>query len=535
MNMAARLFLLLVTILAATPSDGAEVASPNFLIITADDLNWDSVGCYGCPLTDVTPGIDRLASSGIRFEHAHVAAAVCQPSRSAISTGRRGHRSGGEGFFHLRFPDIPTVQGLLHEHGYRVGILGKVAHSTPYADTPWDMAKEMGRDTDEFEREAAKFIDTSVSAAKPFYLIVNSHDPHRPYFRIDRRNPGTGGDVPSRIYQPEEIPANPSLPDHPDVRHEQACYFSSVRRCDDVVDRVVRLIEDRQLAENTMIVFLSDHGMAVPSAKANCYLQSTRTPLIVRWDGHISPGTVDTSHMVSSMDILPTLLEAAQIENPGGMDGRSLLPLFRGEPQQGRDHLFTQFYMKIGNMNYQMRAVVDRESLFVFNPWHNGKPVYNTSSLGGNTFRSMLELGASDPDWAARCDHVLTRAPEEFFDLRSDPQCVVNLIDDSEYQPQIDRMKSMLSQHLIQSDDPMRAVFEEYQKTRSVEDMMRVYLEMWTLHDLPGKVASRPVNTKRWTEPRKKRAGRRARRAADDAENGKQGTRRRRNRQSTDS
>jgi len=91
--------------------------------------------------------------------------------------------------------------------------------------------------------------------------------------------------------------------DHPDVRFEQAGYFSSVRRCDDVVDRIVKLLEDRKLTENTMIIFLSDHGMAVPSAKSNCYVQSTRTPFIVRWDGHIHPGQVDSDHMISSMDI----------------------------------------------------------------------------------------------------------------------------------------------------------------------------------------------------------------------------------------
>ncbi|MDP6361323.1 MAG: sulfatase-like hydrolase/transferase, partial [Planctomycetota bacterium] len=148
----------------------------NFLIITADDMNWDSVGCYGCPLKDVTPAIDKLATQGIRFEHAHVASTACYPSRTAISTGRRGHRSGGEGFFYLRFQNIPTVQQLLHDNGYRVGILGKVKHSTPYEDTPWDVAKEMGRDTNEFEKETAAFIDDSLAAKVPFYLIVNSHD-----------------------------------------------------------------------------------------------------------------------------------------------------------------------------------------------------------------------------------------------------------------------------------------------------------------------------------------------------------------------
>ena len=77
---------------------------PNVLLITADDMNWDAVGAYGCPVEGTTPNLDRLASEGVRFDHAHVTIAVCQPSRSAMMTGRYPHRSGGEGFFRLRFP-----------------------------------------------------------------------------------------------------------------------------------------------------------------------------------------------------------------------------------------------------------------------------------------------------------------------------------------------------------------------------------------------------------------------------------------------
>ena len=80
---------------------------PNILLITADDMNWDAVGAYGCPVAETTPNLDRLAFEGVRFDHAHVTIAVCQPSRSAMMTGRYPHRSGGEGFFRLRFPDVP--------------------------------------------------------------------------------------------------------------------------------------------------------------------------------------------------------------------------------------------------------------------------------------------------------------------------------------------------------------------------------------------------------------------------------------------
>ncbi|MDP6114895.1 MAG: sulfatase [Planctomycetota bacterium] len=483
----------------------------NFLIITADDMNWDSVGCYGCPFKDVTPAIDRLATQGIRFEHAHVASTACYPSRSAISTGRRGHRSGGEGFFYLRFPNVPTVQQLLHDNGYSVGILGKVKHSTPYEDTPWDVAKEMGRDTNEFENETAAFIDDSLAAKKPFYLIVNSHDPHRPYFKIDKKPTGSG-DEPGRIYRPDEIPIHPTIPDHPDTRYEQACYFSSVRRCDDVVSRMMKVLEERKLTHNTMVVFLSDHGMAVPSAKSNCYVQSTRTPFIVRWDGRIKARQVDREHMISSMDILPTILEAAGIENPGGMDGRSLTSLFNGDKQPGRDHIFTQYYMKIGKPNYQMRAVQDKEFIFVFNPWHNGKPVYNSSSMGGSCFTTMVQLGKTDPVWAQRAEYLLTRAPEEFFDLRKDSHCLNNLIQAPTHQRQISRFKKMLADHLKRSDDPMSEVFQVYAKTRSVPRMVETYAAMWEKHGIPGSIASNPVNRLRWENPEEAKKKKRERR-----------------------
>jgi N-sulfoglucosamine sulfohydrolase len=473
---------------------------PNFLIITADDMNWDSVGCYGSELKGITPNIDRLAAAGLRFEHAHVGSTACYPSRSAISTGRRGHRSGGEGFFFLRFPDIPTVQQLLHDNGYRVGILGKVAHSTPYKDTPWDLAKEMHRDTNEFEKETAAFIDEARKADKPFYLIVNSHDPHRPYFNADARK-NEPGVIPSRVYQTNEIPIHPTIPDTPAVRDEQAAYFSSVRRFDDVVGRAIKVLEARGLAESTMVVLLSDHGMAVPSAKSNCYVQSTRTPFIMRWDGRINAGQVDSKHIISTMDILPTILEAANITNPGGMDGRAITTLFNGGSQANRDHIFTQYYMKIGKPNYQMRTLQNTKFCYVFNPWYNGKSVYNTSSMGGSIFTEMMRLGKTDPVWKARSEYLLARVPEEFFDLRSDPHCLNNLIADPAHARRIADHRQRMAAHLKTSEDPMAEVFTTWQSTRSVEKMVATYAAMWPKHDIPGSIASNPVKRDRWVDP----------------------------------
>jgi len=473
----------------------------NFLIIVADDMNWDSVGCYGCPMKGTTPNIDRLAQQGIRFEHAHVAATACYPSRTAISTGRRGHRSVGEGFFYLRFPNVPTVQQLLHDHGYRVGILGKVHHSTPYKDTPWDVATEMHRDTDVFEKETAAFMDDSLKRKQPFYLIVNSHDPHRPYYDPNKGKK-SAGETPSKVYTPAEIPVHPTIPDTAEVRYEQANYFSSVRRFDDVVGRVMKVLTERKLNQNTMVVLLSDHGMAAPSAKSNCYVQSTRTPFIVVWDGKIKSGQVDGKHMISSMDILPTILDAAGIPNPGGMDGRSLTTLLHGGEQENRERIFTQYYMKIGKGNYQMRSLQNTQFMYVFNPWHNGKAVYNTSSMGGAIFASMLKVGKTDPLWAKRAEYLLTRAPEEFFVLRKDPYCMENVINNPDYKEKIAEFKKRMRIHLKTSKDPMREVFEVYQDGRSVEKMVKTYKAMWEKYDLPGAPVQKEVNREKWENPK---------------------------------
>jgi N-sulfoglucosamine sulfohydrolase len=111
---------------------------PNILLITADDLNCDSVGVYGCRIPNITPNMDSLASQGIRFTHAHVNIAVCQPCRGAIATGLYPHRSGIEGFHHIYNNQIDTVMEVLSQNGYKTGILGKVDHSTPKLNHQWD-------------------------------------------------------------------------------------------------------------------------------------------------------------------------------------------------------------------------------------------------------------------------------------------------------------------------------------------------------------------------------------------------------------
>jgi len=442
---------------------------PNLLLITADDMNWDAVGVFGSPVAEATPQLDQLAAEGIAFHHGHVTIAVCQPSRSAMLTGRYPHRSGGEGFHRLRHPDLPILPAMLREHGFAVGILGKVPHSTPYADFSWDMTWDMddlghGRSPAVYAEHAGQFFAQAREAGRPFFLMANSHDPHRPFVGNDpaewyAESPGQPAAAPpSRVFQPEEVTVPGFLPDLPEVRREIAEYYTSVRRCDDTVGALIQALERSGLAEDTLILFLSDNGMAFPFAKTNCYLNSTRTPWIMRWPGVIAPGRHDQEHFVSGIDILPTFLEATGIEPPEDLDGRSFLPILEGNGQAGRDYLFTQFHETAGRRCYPMRCVQTRSHGYIFNPWSDRVRVFKNESQSGRTFPAMREAAESEPDVARRVDFFLHRTVEEFYHFETDPDALDNRIADCD-SPHLQQLQARLEAWMQETADPALEAF----------------------------------------------------------------------------
>jgi len=460
-----------VPLVSATGGFAAE--RPSILLITADDLNCDSVGAYGSKVENTTPNIDRLAADGMRFEHAHVTIAVCQPCRNVWMTGRYPHRSGGEGFYNLQKPNVSILPDLLRSAGYLVGLLGKEPHSTPYAAFRWDTPKlplGSGRSPRLYARHAKEFFEQAKQDGKPFFLMANSHDPHRPFYGNDKYKYGSanGPEVPSRVFKPDEIVVPGFLPDIPDVRLEISEYFSSVRRCDDTVGAVLAALDEAGAADDTIVLFLSDHGMALPFAKTNVYYHSTRTPWIVRWPGKVELGSVDDQHFISGIDMTPTLLDVAGVRLPDGVDGFSFKPLLLGQPQDGREMVFTQFHQTAGRNRYPMRAVEDKRFRYIYNPWSDGKRVFRNESQSGRSMRAMLAASKENQDIAARCRLFLNRVPEEFYDLENDPDALNNLIDDPEYKVDIDRLREALAQWMKQTDDPAVDAFlnRENEETR---------------------------------------------------------------------
>ena len=151
-----------------------------------------------------------------------------------------------------------------------------------------------------------------------------------------------------KLYKPEEVDVPGFLPDLPGVRAELATYLYSTRRLDDTFGKVMQALQESGEADNTLVLFITDNGIAVPFAKCNAWFHSTRSPLLVRWPGVVKPGTRDDKHFVSVVDFFPTFMEAAAVKGPSGLDGRSFLSLLKGQTQDGREHVFTQIDSKAG-------------------------------------------------------------------------------------------------------------------------------------------------------------------------------------------
>jgi len=459
-----RLGLVTAGVLAAGAGKSATASIEkklNVLLVTADDMGRHSVGCFDGKPAGLTPNLDKFAQEGMRYFKGHVSVAICQPSRTVLGTGLYPHHSGGMGFMNAK-PGTPSVVGIFQKAGYLAGVLGKVGHSTPCKADEWDYSfdqKELGngRSPTLYYQHCRAFFDRCRKEGKPFYFMVNSHDPHRPY-QYEGRLTGDA-EKPSRMYKPPEVNVPGFVPDLPGVRNELAAYQNSTRRFDDTFGKVMQALEESGYADNTLVMFLSDNGIAIPFAKCNCYLASTRTPWMVRWPGVIKPGLADNEHFISGIDYLPTILEAAGIDTGVRFDGRSFVSLLKGGKQAGRDMVFTQIDRQSSGEAVVMRCVQDAGFGYIFTPWSDGKYEYHNANEG-ETWKAMVEAGKSNPAIAERVKMFRYRVPEEFYNLKNDPDCLNNLIGNPAHKSDLEKYRGLMHQWMKDTKDPMFEAFE---------------------------------------------------------------------------
>lgn len=302
---------------------------PNILFLVPEDMGLQ-LGCYGDPHTR-TPNIDQLASEGVRFTQATVPYSVCSPSRACALTGLYPHQNGHIGLathcFELYQPDIPNIVTHLQSGGYRAGIVGKL-HINPESAFPFDYSAipdpnfSRGTPMSEYIDSAREFWGQGDD--QPWYLTVNFPDAHLPFVRIadgSPDNPVNGDQV--------------ALPDwvgheSPRLLEETANYYNCISRLDEGIGDLLAALKADGHAENTLVVFMCDHGPQFPRGKGTVYQGGLRVPLIIRGPGVTAPGSV-CDELVSNVDQLPTALHASGLPIPDDLPGRPLQPLLDGQ------------------------------------------------------------------------------------------------------------------------------------------------------------------------------------------------------------
>jgi len=337
--------------LCAAEMTGSE---PNVVLIIADDLGIQ-LGCYGDPQAK-TPNIDRLAEEGVRFETAWVTAASCSPSRGSIHTGLYPHQNGLVGLAHHGFSlnkRYPTIASELKAAGYRTGIIGK-HHIAPLDVCPWDFQLTQENNLDLLAnnrdvRGMATIAEGFVAGnTGPFFLVMSYIDPHVPLY--DQRlglpeNPRSANETKALPFSGYSSQA---------LRERTANYLNCISRLDTGIGDFVAMLDRNGVLENTLIIFIGDHGAPFARAKMSNYDQGLRIPFIVR--GPNVTRSLVSQQPVSTIDILPTLLDFTGSEPMRHLPGLSLREHLEGSaPFDPNRALFASYHAHQADAVFPMR------------------------------------------------------------------------------------------------------------------------------------------------------------------------------------
>lgn len=453
--------------------------TPNILFITMDDMNYDSINSYGCPVPGISPHIDSLAEDGMRLYNAYNQTSSCVPSRNTYQAGRYPHSIGLLSFYNVDL-DAKTLPEILREEGYVTAVVNKPRDTSPTDnfDRYWDFHKIMKgaakRGAVNYAEDVNRFFDEIEGVDNPFYCVVNIADPHKPFFN-DAASKKKGFDkyAPSTVYETSDVEIPPFLPEHPEIHEEMRNYYNSVKRGDDCVGAVLDTLDERGYAEDTVVIFVSDHGMPLPYAKSSLYPDGLKTPLIVRWPGNVEPGSEDSEHMVSAVDFMPTVLEIAEVGKPSGLPGKSYLPVLEGWTVAGMDEVFAEFNDNAGGRTFPMRAIHTDRYVYIFNAWGTGDHEFVSAATWHKSENVMKRMAKSDPEVAKRYDFLRHRTVEELYDTQKDPHALHNLIEDPEYADVADSLRKRLEDWMVETDDYVLEAF----RVRDDLDKLNAWME----------------------------------------------------------
>lgn len=427
----------------------------NLLLITSDDVDWSALGFMN-GRRNLTPHLDRLAAQSHVFEEIRTVAPICMPSRQAFMSGLLPHHNGGNGFFPMR-EGTPTLCSVLSAEGYYCAASHKIGHMQPASSFPWDIKQE-GKDRHPMVHADMLRLAAMEAQAqyKPFFINCNINDPHRPFYGSEEAQElDHNQTVPYKIPRPlqaGQVPIPDNLEDLPDIRTEMAQYWNSVQRMDIAIGNILKALKDSGAWDDTIILFVADHGMPMPFAKASVYDHGIRTPVVLRYPGMAAPQRFD--HLSTNLDIMPTLLDLLQVTPPPKLDGQSWTPLLKGTVSAEQKFVMSYVDYVSSGWLYPSRTLQDRRYAFHFTAWADGKTALKIESMWGLTYPAMAKAAESDPRIAARVKQYVYGYPLALYDLQADPGQRLNLLDDPAHKATADDMKRLMLAEMERTADP---------------------------------------------------------------------------------
>ena len=360
--------LLAIPLIAFGASAAFAAQRPNVIIVMTDDQGYPELSAHGNPILK-TPYLDRLHEESLRFKDFHVAP-MCTPTRGQLMTGLDAARNGAinvsSGRTLLR-ANLPTMADFFRDNGYRTGIFGKwhLGDNTPYRpqergfeETLWFASSHIhslpdfwnndyfddtyihngkqvayqGFCTDVFFREAMAWMKDRASADEPFFAYIPTNAPHGPHWSPEKE-----------LRQAKEAIAGADLPRMNTAMKEQfAGYLGMILNIDSNMGRLTAFLEESGLAENTILVFLTDNGSTFGNLYFNAGMRGRKTelwegghrvPLFIRWQGGGFGEPRDVEGLTQVQDLLPTLIDLVGLVTPAAprFDGISLAPVLRGQ------------------------------------------------------------------------------------------------------------------------------------------------------------------------------------------------------------
>jgi arylsulfatase len=435
------LFRLLVVLvvpswLNSSPVNAAE--RPNFILIIADDVSFDDLGCFGNPAIK-TPNLDRLAHEGLAFDRAYLTTSSCSPTRCSIMTGRYPHNTGAP---ELHMP-LPAGQfkfpQALREAGYWTVLAGK-NHMGDAVRPAFDKVTPPagpGGEREWFDHLRERPQD------KPFFMWFASTDAHRDW-QTTRQDPQ---------YQAANVVVPPYLVDGPLTREDLAQHYHEVSRLDRFVGRVRAELERQGVTENTYIIFTNDNGRPFPRCKTRLYECGARSPLIVWRPGAVRPAR--TASLVSVIDIAPTVLELAGVKIDPRVQGVSFAPVLADPKATTRDYAFAEHNWHV--MQAHERSVRHGDWLYIRNAFPERQ---NLCVESGPQYPAGKELWDAHDHGQLNADQqdvfLKPRPAEELYHVKDDPHQLRNLAADPAYAQTLSKLRSVLDRWIDETGDSVQ-------------------------------------------------------------------------------